>query len=138
MSENGPPAGRLRVLIVDDEADMCLGLRMLIESLGAEVRDAASGERALEVLARWTPHVMVADVVMGAVSGVDLLRRVRRQWPEIRVLMISGYATSELEAEAMRLGAAGFVAKPFDNAEMLAEVERCGREALAGPMELDG
>ena len=91
-----------------------------------------------KVLARWTPRVMVADVVMGGVSGVELLRRIRRQWPEIRVLLISGYWTRVLEAEAMRLGAAGFVAKPFDNAEILAEVERCGREALWAPVGFDG
>ncbi len=112
---------RLRVLVVDDEADARLGLRLLIESTGAEVREAASGEQALGVFAGWTPHVLLADVVMGAVSGMDLLRHVREQRPEVRVL-ITAYATIELAVEAMRGGVASFFAKPLDNAQILAEV----------------
>ncbi len=121
---------RLRVLVVDDEAEMRLGLRLLIESLDAEVREAESGERALEVLGRWTPHVMLVDVAVGPVSGMELLRHVRDRQPEVRVLMITGYGTIELAVDAMRRGAAHFFAKPFDNREILAEVERHGREAL--------
>ncbi len=124
------PADRLRVLVVDDEADVLLGLRLLIETLDAEVREAASGEQALEVLETWTPQLMVTDVTMGAVSGMDLLRHVREHHPEIRVLMITGYGTIELAVEAMRRGAAHFITKPFDNRELLSEVERHGREAL--------
>ncbi len=124
------PADRLRVLVVDDEADVRLGLRMLIESLAAEVREAAGGEEALEVLASWTPQLMVTDITMGEVSGMDLLSHVRDHHPEIKVLMMTGYGTIELAVEAMRRGAAHFITKPFDNQEILAEVERHGREAL--------
>ena len=128
MSEPGPD--RLRVLVVDDEADVRLGLRLLVESSGAEVEDAESGERALEILGEWTPHVVLVDLAMGAVSGMDVLRYLREQRPEVKVLVITGYGTIELAVEAMRLGAANFLAKPFDNAEVLAEVERYGQEAL--------
>jgi len=121
---------RLRVLIVDDEADVRLGLRMLIKSLGAEVREAASGEMALEVTGDWTPHLLLSDITMGEMSGMELLGRVRRDRPEIRVLMITGYGTIELAVEAMRRGAVHFITKPFDNREILAEVERHGCEAL--------
>ncbi len=123
-------ADRLRVLVVDDEDDVRLGLRLLIESLDAEVREAASGEQALEVLETWTPQLVVTDITMGAVSGMDLLCHVREHHPEIRVLMITGYGTIELAVEAMRRGAAHFITKPFDNREILSEVERHGREAL--------
>jgi DNA-binding NtrC family response regulator len=122
--------GRLRVLVVDDQADVRLGLRTLIETLGAEVREAESGEQALDVLAQWIPHVMVADIEMGALSGLDLLVRVRERRPEIRVLMVTGFGTIERAVEAMRHGAANFLTKPFDNAEILDEVERLGQEAL--------
>ncbi len=130
MNVSGQAADRLRVLVVDDEADVRLGLRLLIESLDAEVREASSGEEALEVLETWTPQLMVTDITMGAVSGMDLLRHVREHHPEIKVLMISGYGTIELAVEAMRRGAAHFITKPFDNREILSEVERHGREAL--------
>ncbi len=124
------PQQRLRVLVVDDEADVRLGLRLLIESSGAQVQDASSGEQALETLAGWTPHVGLLDLAMGAVSGMDVLRYLREQRPEVKVLVITGYGTVELAVEAMRLGAVNFLVKPFDNAEILAEVERYGREAL--------
>ncbi len=125
-----------RVLVVDDDEDMRLGLRLLIESIADEVREAENGERALEVLAEWTPHLVVTDLVMGAVSGMDLLRHVHDQQPEVKVLIVTAYGTEERIDEAMRLGAEEVIAKPFDNAELLAEVvrcmpyERCGREAL--------
>jgi DNA-binding NtrC family response regulator len=122
--------GRLRVLVVDDEDDVCRGLSLLIGSLDAEVRTAESGEQALEVLAGWTPHVLLTDVAMKGVSGMDLLAHVRERLPEIKVLMISGFGTIELAVEAMRRGAAHFLTKPFDNQEVLAEIERHGREAL--------
>ena len=57
---------------------------------------------------------------------MDLLRHVREHHPEIRVLMITGYGTIELAVEAMRRGAAHFITKPFDNRELLSEVERHG------------
>ncbi len=121
---------RLRVLVVDDEADVRLGLRLLNESLDAEVREAASGEQALEVLGGWTPHVMLTDITMDGMSGMELLKQVNERLPDVKVLMITGYGTIELAVEAMRRGAAHFITKPFDNAEILAEVERHGRGAL--------
>ncbi len=121
---------RLRVLVVDDEADVRLGLRLLSESLGAEVREAASGEQALEVLGGWTPHVMLTDITMDGMSGMELLRHVNEHHVDVKVLMITGYGTIELAVEAMRRGAAHFITKPFDNAEILVEVQHHGREAL--------
>lgn len=127
---NEPGLDRLRVLVVDDEADVRLGLRLLIESLAAEVREAASGEEALEILGGWTPHLIITDITMDGISGMDLLGHVRDHQPGIRVLMITGYGTIELAVEAMRRGAVHFISKPFDNREILVEVERQGREAL--------
>jgi len=124
------PPDRLRVLVVDDEKDVRLGLRLLIESRGAQVREAASGEEALEILSRWTPHVMLTDLTMSGMSGMELLSHVRQSQPGIRVLMITGFGTIELAVEAMRNGAANFIAKPFDNEEIKAEVEAQGRQAL--------
>jgi DNA-binding NtrC family response regulator len=118
------------VLIADDEADVRLGLRLLLEPMAGEIREAESGEQALEILAEWTPHVLLSDITMGTLSGMDLLAQVHRHRPEIRILMITGYGTIELAVEAMRRGAAHFLTKPFDNREILAEVERQGRRAL--------
>ena len=120
----------LRVLVVDDEADVRLGLQLLVEGLGADVRLAESGENALEILKEWLPHVMLSDITMGGITGMELLAETRREWPTVRVLMITGYGTIELAVEALRNGAVHFITKPFDNDEILEEVSRHGREAL--------
>ena len=124
-----PGSGPLRVLVVDDEPDVLRGLGLLLASDEAEVREAASGERALEILAAWAPHVLLTDVVLGQVSGMELLGWTREHRPATRVLMITGFGSVRLAVEALRCGAARFITKPFDNQEILAEVERHGEEA---------
>ncbi len=122
--------GELRVLVVDDEKDVRLGLRLLAESLHAEVRDAGSGEDALAVAEEWVPHLLLSDITMGGMSGVELLAVFRRRHPDTRVVLITGFGTIELAVEAMRRGAAHFISKPFDNEEVLQAVSRYGYEAL--------
>jgi DNA-binding NtrC family response regulator len=130
VTADGRGTSRLRVLVVEEQPEVRLALRTLLETLGAEVREAESGERALDVLAQWVPHILIADIGIGAVSGLDLLVRVRDRWPQVRVLMVAGFGTIELAVEAMRHGAANFLTRPFDEAEILGEVERLGEEAL--------
>ncbi len=122
--------GELRVMVVDDEDDVRLGLRLLAESLDAEVRDAASGEQALEILATWVPHLVLSDVTMDGMSGVELISRIGRRFPATRTVLITGFGTIELAVEAMRCGAAHFITKPFDNDEVLETVVRYGQEGL--------
>jgi len=123
-------SGELRVLVVDDEDDVRLGLRLLAESVDAEVRDAASGEQALEICESWVPHVLLSDITMGGMSGVELLSVVGQRFPGTRTVLITGFGTIDLAVEAMRRGAAHFLTKPFDNDEVVDLVLRCGQEAL--------
>jgi len=120
----------LRVLVVDDERDVRLGLRLLVESVKAEVREAASGEEALEICKTWSPHLVLSDITMDGMSGVELLSVLRRERPETAIVLITGFGTIELAVEAMRRGAAHFITKPFDNDEVLETVGRYGQEAL--------
>jgi len=122
--------GELRVLVVDDEPDVRLGLRLLAESLQAEVRDADNGEKALEICSNWLPHLVLSDVAMDGMSGVELLSALGRDWPETRVVLITGFGTIELAVEAMRRGAVHFITKPFDNEEVLQTITRYGQEAV--------
>jgi len=121
--------GGLRVLVVDDEQDVRLGLRLLAESLDAETRAAGSGEEALEICREWPPHLVLSDINMGGMSGVELLYVLGRECPETRVVLITGFGTIELAVEAMRRGAAHFVTKPFDNDDILDTITRYGNEA---------
>jgi DNA-binding NtrC family response regulator len=123
-------AGELRVLIVDDERDVRLGLQLLAESLETEVRSAASGEEAVEICKEWVPHLVLSDINMGGMSGVELLFVLGKQCPDTRVVLITGFGTIELAVEAMRRGAANFITKPFDNDDILEAIQRYGKEAL--------
>jgi len=122
--------GELRVLIVDDEPDVRLGLRLLAESIQAEVRDAESGEQALEICGSWEPHLVLSDIAMTGMSGVELLSALASNYPETRVVLITGFGTIELAVEAMRRGAVHFITKPFDNDEILRTIVRYGQEAV--------
>lgn len=121
--------GELRVLVVDDERDVRLGLQLLVESLNAEVKAASSGEEAVEISKAWVPHLVLSDINMGGMSGVELLFVLGKECPETRVVLITGYGTIELAVEAMRRGAAHFITKPFDNDDILDAVVSYGNEA---------
>jgi len=131
-SDISPPWGprELRVLVVDDEPDVRLGLRLLAESIAAEVRDAESGEKALEICRSWVPHLVLSDIAMDGMSGVELLSALSRKYTETRVVLITGFGTIELAVEAMRRGAVHFITKPFDNDEVLQTIVRYGQEAV--------
>ncbi|MCP3981199.1 MAG: sigma-54-dependent Fis family transcriptional regulator [bacterium] len=122
--------GELRVMVVDDEPDVRLGLRLLAESVQAEVREAESGEQAVEICESWMPHLVLSDITMDGMSGVELLSVLGRKLPEVRVVLITGFGTIELAVEAMRRGAVHFITKPFDNEEVLQTVLRYGQEAV--------
>lgn len=121
----------LRVLVVDDEPDVRLGLQKLAVSTGAEVRSSPSAEEALEVLAAWPAHLVLSDIMMGGMSGLDLLDEIKRRLPGARVVLITGFGTIELAVQAMHRGAAHLLTKPFDNEEILEALRRFGAEALA-------
>jgi len=122
--------GELRVLVVDDEQDVRLGLRLLAESTMADVREASSGEQALEICETWVPHLVLSDITMDGMSGVELLSVLGLKLPETQIVLITGFGTIELAVEAMRRGAVHFITKPFDNDEVLQTILRHGRECL--------
>lgn len=130
MSEAPWKKGQLRVLVVDDEPDVRLGLRMLAESLDADARVAADGEEALKTALAWRPHLVVSDITMGRMSGMELLAELRTALPKTRVILVTGFGTIDLAVTAMGLGASHFVTKPFDNDDLLASMRQYGREAL--------
>ena len=130
MEERKFEPGACRILVVDDEVDVRLGLRLLAESLGADVRPAGTAEEALALMGAWTPHVIVSDITMPGLSGLDLLDAVKERYPGVYVILITGFGTIEMAVSAMHRGAAHFITKPFDNADVLAAMRTCGRQSL--------
>jgi DNA-binding NtrC family response regulator len=101
------------ILIVDDEKNIRLTLSMALEALGVETESAEDGEEALAKLKEKEFGLILLDLHMPGVDGMEVLRQVREIRPDIRVVIITAYGTVELAVEAMKLGAVDFVQKPF-------------------------
>lgn len=113
------------VLLVDDEAVAREGLATALRRDGLEVTTADNGEAALALLRQHDYEVLLTDVKMPGMDGLELLRRAREAWPGMEVLVVTGFATTESAVEAMRAGAFYYVSKPF----RLGEVRKLVREA---------
>ncbi len=106
------------ILIVDDEKNIRLTLSQALETLGAEIDTAADGEEALTKLKDREFGLILLDIRMPGMDGMEVLHRVREIRPDIRAIMITAYGTVESAVEAMKLGAADFLQKPFDPEEI--------------------
>ncbi len=113
-----------RVLIVDDDAGQRSLLDSFLRSQGFVTVIADSGERALELLPSGKFAMMISDVRMPGLSGLETLRRVRPQFPSLPVLLVTAYADIRDAVEAMRDGALNYLAKPIDLDELLATVRQ--------------
>jgi two-component system response regulator CpxR len=103
---------KLKVLLVDDEAEFIKALAERLELRGMAVRLAFDGEHALRSLDDGEPEVMVLDLKMPGVDGMEVLRRVRKKYPGVRVIMLTGHGSEQDREQAMRLGAAAYLQKP--------------------------
>ena len=113
------------VLVVDDERNMRRSLQTLLGDDGYEVRAAESAEEALDLLANGEFFMVITDARLGGMSGYEFLAKVRSQWPDLPVLMLTAYATPKLAVEAIKAGAMDYLSKPFAPEELLHAVARC-------------
>ncbi len=112
------------ILVVDDEERIRLILRMMLTAAGHQVWEAASGEDAVAVLGREAVDLVISDIRMEGMSGLDLLAAIRDQDLGCPVVFITAFATMESAVEALRLGAADYLVKPFAEKDVLLAVER--------------
>ena len=113
------------VLVVDDEKNMRLSLQTVLKDEGYVARAVESAEEGLILLARGEFFMVITDARLGGMSGYDFLTKVRNQWPELPVLMITAYATPKLAVEAIKAGAIDYLSKPFAPEELLHAIARC-------------
>jgi DNA-binding response OmpR family regulator len=106
------------VLIVDDEKNIRLTLSMALEKLNLPVDTAVNGEEALNKLAEKSYALMLLDLRMPGIDGMEVLKRVPAIRPEAKVVVITAYGSVEAAVEAMKLGAVDFLQKPFDPEEV--------------------
>lgn len=122
----------LRVLIVDDEEDFARALASRLELRGLTASCAFSGEQAFELLRQKLPDIMLLDMRMPGLSGVELLRRLRLEGliaggEKLPILVITGHCSEEDHTEAHKLGIQGYHAKPLDMEELLAAISAAAR-----------
>ncbi|MFT7680204.1 MAG: DNA-binding NtrC family response regulator, partial [Planctomycetota bacterium] len=125
----------LRVLVVDDEEDIRLGLRKLISSLGAQVAVAPDGVEALALVERDGADLVLSDMMMPRMSGAELLTELSARFPATRVVILTGFGTIQSAVACLQGGAAHFMTKPFENEEVLKLVGRLGRQVLASRVQ---
>ena len=116
------------LLIVDDEPEILETTRWAFETAGFNVHTAASGEEALPQAKMLRPNVLLIDYKLPQMSGLDLLKAVRKEDPEAVAFLITGltHESDEMEEESLRLGAAGFFHKPLPMDHVLKIVrDRC-------------
>lgn len=113
------------ILIVDDEQDMCQLLKRSLEpELHCRVETAISGEAAMESLSGTLPDLVLADIKMPGMDGLELLEKIKDRWPDLTVVMMTAFGQIETAVEAMRRGAYDFITKPFEHDALVMGLEK--------------
>jgi heterodisulfide reductase subunit A len=135
-----------RILVVDDELIVRDSLKEWLEEEGFAVDMAASGQEALEQLSTQSYQLMLLDLKMPGMDGVEVLKKTREAFPDLAVVMMTAYATVETAVEAMKIGARDYLLKPFDPETLIPMAERLyqkiaaveGRQIEAGALVVCG
>lgn len=112
------------ILVVDDEGAIRYSVTKTLERVGYQVMTASSGEEALEIMAQHDFDVVVTDIRMPGISGVDLLARIKEQSPDAIVILMTGYASLGTAVESLRLGAHDYLIKPSTSEDIRESVSR--------------
>jgi DNA-binding NtrC family response regulator len=113
-----------RIIVVDDDLAFRVATLALLEDHGYDVTTVAEGEEAKQKLAEQQFDLLLSDLVMPGINGIELLQHVKSSQPGVPVIMVTGFASIGTAVEAMRLGALDYVTKPCDNDELLIKIQR--------------
>jgi DNA-binding NtrC family response regulator len=116
-----------KVLLVDDEREFTAALAERLRLRGMDAKTAASGEEALQVLETDPPHIVVSDVMMPGLGGIELLKRIQGSYPGVRVILLTGMSYAFDVEEGKRLGAFACLMKPLNINELIKTIH----EAIA-------
>jgi DNA-binding NtrC family response regulator len=125
------------ILVVDDDPDIREVIKDRLESLGYEVSTASNGKECLAFLEKRNPQMILLDIEMPEMNGLEVLREIRKREIHVSVLMITAYGTIERAVEAMREGAYDFIPKPFEPSHLALIVQRAlERDSLKKEIEI--
>jgi two-component system nitrogen regulation response regulator GlnG len=103
-----------KLLLIDDEADVQYSFRRIFDSPDLELHTASSGEEGLRLISQVKPDLVISDIRMAGINGLETLRRIRQLDPKLPVILMTAYGTTQTAIEAMKLGAYDYQLKPFD------------------------
>jgi DNA-binding NtrC family response regulator len=117
-----------KIIIIDDEPGILQVMKKLAERMGHETQAFQSGREGLAGIQAMVPDVVVVDLRIGDMSGLEIIQRCHEQFPQVAIIMVTGYGTVESAVEAMKLGAFDYLTKPFE----LDDLQRTINRALSG------
>jgi len=113
---------KIRVLVVDDEESLLAVLSQVLSKNGYEVTAAASGEEAWDIFQTDPFPLVITDIVMKEMTGIELLQKIKEMCPDTQVIIITSYASLDTAINALRSGAYDYLFKPFEDLEMISAV----------------
>jgi DNA-binding response OmpR family regulator len=109
----------IKFLVVDDEPDVVDQVKELFELRNYTVVTATSGTKALELVKKENPNIIILDIRMPDISGIDVLKEVKKNYPKIRVIMLTGVEDDTTKNMALGLGASGYLTKPYSYSDLI-------------------
>ena len=114
----------MKILVVDDDAIVVKSCRRILEAEGFEVTTVPGADEALEKIKYYDFDLLLMDVKMPKHDGLFLMREIKKHWPDIPIIVMSGYPTPETIADVLKLGATQFIPKPFRPDELTKSVRQ--------------
>jgi len=128
---------KFKVLLVDDEEVFVRTLSERLQMPDLESQTAFDGEQALEVVRDGIPDVMVLDLKMPGIDGMEVLRRMKKHYPNVQVIILTGQGSDKDEAEARRLGAFDYLQKPVNLEHLIEVLKRAYQNKMDRPLKTD-
>lgn len=119
-----------KILVVDDELDFLETLVNRLKKRDIDAEGALSGKEALELLETKEFDLVILDVKMPGMDGIEILKRIKVKWPEIEVIMLTGHASLELGIQGMEHGAYDYIMKPTKLEELIAKMDKAYERRL--------
>jgi DNA-binding response OmpR family regulator len=137
MKPTSQEGTRETVLVIEDDPSIILGLQLNLTRAGYRVRMARDGVEGLEAVAADRPDLVLLDLMLPGVDGLEILRRIRASDERLPVVILTAMSAEQDKIKGLDLGANDYVTKPFSVAELLARVRAALRSAKAGPSDDD-
>ena len=127
----------MNILLIDDDEAILKAIGRSLTARGYALRTASSGREGLRLMAEDPPDLVISDIQMPGMDGVALLRAVRERFPDMPVILTTGYATVDTAIDALRLGACDYLKKPIRFEALLACIQRVAEGSRPGTSSLE-